>query len=564
MPGDSVSIPGEFDMLSAKPNYSNRSLLAGAGWKAMVVAGCVAALGAGKATAQNCSDINPAEFKKVVLASGLDSPMKMAIAKDGRVFWNQRSGKIRMVKPGSTTPVDLTTITVKNGSNNEDGVLGIALDPKFDANNYLYVFYSASTQAGYKISRFTLNGEALGNEKVLLTIPHAYPNGSSLVIHGAGGMAFDPSGNLLVGTGDLQVTNGTGGPTPTDQNSADFDAQKTSANSNNLLGKILRIKPTEAGGYTIPAGNLFPEGTAKTLPEIYGMGVRNPFTMTVDPKTGDAYFGEVGPDGTGGTIPSQDEVNQMKAAGNFGWPYLTGDNQAYPGFSATSLVNNSKNNTGIAQLPAPVKSLFWMGMNKSWPIDGYTPKNKNVGGRCIKVGGFYRYNAAGTNPARLPPYFDNGLFVANHNQTDSADGIRFFKLGESGELSAIKVFQNTSRLPMAFEIGPDGVLYMVEWGKDNGHWFNQGDGRILRIDYTGTCSTVGLKSAAAFEASGLGKTRTIYPGSSIEFPTWAVAVDLFDLAGNKVSSIRKAPGASNNLVPMPHQDAILLAKFKGE
>ena len=530
-------------------------------WKSLALAaGLMAA--ALPARAQNCGDIATTDFKKTVLASGLDSPMKLAIAKDGRVFWNQRSGAIRMLKVGSATPVTLTTITVNNGANNEDGVLGIALDPQFESNNYLYSFYSPSPAAGYKISRFTLAGETLGSEKVLLTIPHPYPGGSSLIIHGAGGMAFDKDGNLLVGTGDLMVTNGTGGPTPTDANSSNFDAQKTSANSNSFLGKILRIHPTDAGGYTVPAGNLFAAGTAKTLPEIYAMGMRNPFTLTTDPKTGYAYVGEVGPDGTGGTIPSQDEVNQIKAAGNFGWPYLTGDNQAYPGFSADKLTNNSKNNTGINDLPAPVKSLFWMGMTKSSPINGFFPKSQNVGSRCIKVGGFYRFNGAGTNPARLPPYFDGGLFVANHNQFDSGEAVRFFKLSDAGELSAIKVFQTNARLPMSFEIAPDGVLYGVEWGTDNGHWFNQKDGRILKIEYTGTCSSTGIV-AGGKAAGAFGKLQTVFPGRSLEFPSGAVSVDLYDLGGKKVLNLHK-PASGGNLLPVPHQEGILLAKFRGE
>jgi glucose/arabinose dehydrogenase len=550
-------------MGNAKKTSNRLHRSAAPGWKTLLAAAAVCA-GAAPVMAQNCTDINPSDYKKVVLASGLDSPMKLAIAKDGRVFFNQRSGKIRMIKPGDPKVVDLLTIKVQNGGSNEDGLLGIALDPKFESNQFLYAFYAASTTSDYKISRFTLTGETLGNEKVLLSIPHPYTPTGDVIIHGAGGMAFDPSGNLLVGTGDLMITTGSGAPTPTNQNQVNYDAGKTSANSNSLLGKILRIKPTDAGGYTIPNGNLFPPGTAKTLPEIYAMGARNPFTITVDPQTGWAYFGEVGPDGTGGPIPSQDEVNQIKAAGNFGWPYLTGDNQAYTGFSADKPVNNSKNNTGITDLPAPTKSLFWMGMMNSWPIDGFVPKNKNVGGRCIKIGGFYRFNPAGTNPARLPPYFDNGLFVANHNQIDSADGIRFFKLNETGGLAAIKVFQNTSRLPMAFEIGPDGVLYMVEWGKDNGHWFNQVDGRILRIDYTGNCSSTGIVNREIPEARSFGKVQSIYPGQVLEYPSGAVSADIYDLSGKKIFNLRKDQVSQTDIHMLTHQDGILLAKFRGE
>src|SRR5256885_14651820 len=75
-----------------------------------------------------------------------------------------------------------------------------------------------------------------------------------------------------------------------------WDAQKSSANTNDLRGKIIRIHPEPDGAYTIPEGNLFPKGTAKTRPEIYTMGSRNPYRISVDQHTGFLYWGEVGPD----------------------------------------------------------------------------------------------------------------------------------------------------------------------------------------------------------------------------------------------------------------------------
>jgi hypothetical protein len=229
----------------------------------------------------------------------------------------------------------------------------------------------------------------------------------------------------------------------------------------------------------------------------------------------------------------------MKTSGNFGWPYLTGDNQAYPGFSADNLVNNSKNNTGINQLPAPTKALFYMAMTKSWPINGFFPKSTTVGSRCIKVGGFYRFNPSGTNPARLPPYFDGGLFVANHNQFDSTEAVRFFKLDDAGALTAIKVFQNTGRLPMAFEVGPDGVLYGVEWGRDNGHWFNQKDGRIVRFDYTGACSTTRIVRGLPAIRNGVRSLQTLAAGQAMDFPAWSNRAELYDLQGVKQADVRR-------------------------
>jgi cytochrome c len=113
---------------------------------------------------------------------------------------------------------------------------------------------------------------------------------------------FGPDGCLYISTGDnTNPFNDSEGYAPIDErpDRGPWDAQKSSANTNDLRGKILRIKPTSEGGYTIPEGNLFPKGTPKTLPEIFAMGFRNPWRFNIDPKTGYVYVGDVGPDAGG-------------------------------------------------------------------------------------------------------------------------------------------------------------------------------------------------------------------------------------------------------------------------
>jgi cytochrome c len=512
-----------------------------------LAAGALAFCLPGTVSAQSCTDITASDFKKVPLATGLESPLKMNIAADGRIFFIERSGAVMLLKPGSGTPIKLLGIAVADGTQNEDGVLGIALDPHFASNNWIYIYHTLANPMGYRISRYTLVGDALdaASEKVVMKWNHLFTGYGNLIIHGAGAIAFDPAGNLLISTGDLSHT--TDGPTqsPVVENSSNgvYDAQRTSSNTNSYFGKILRITPKDDGTYSVPAGNLFAAGTAQTLPEIYAMGVRNPFTLTIDPKTGWAYSGEVGPDGSDGAIPSQDEVNQIKAAGNFGWPYLTGDNQAYADvngakFNPAALVNNSKNNTGMKTLPDPVKSLFWYGYNKSWPIDGVKP---NSGNRCIKVGAFYRYNPAGTNPKRLPPAMDNGFFMANHNDNEV---LRFFKLDDAGALTSIKTVISGLGRPISAEVGPDGALYVMEWGGDNGHWFNQKNGILSRVDYTGSCSTTSLAPrflGSAFKGRSM---AALTPGAQIPYPDWATHVSLYDLKG--VKRFSAAVGQSGN------------------
>ncbi len=104
---------------------------------------------------------------------------------------------------------------------------------------------------------------------------------------------------------------------------------------------------------------------------------------------------------------------------------------------------------------------------------------------------------------------------------------------------------------------------MVEWGRDNGHWFIQGDGRILRIEYTGACSTTGIEGVKRYLAPAFAKMRPIYPGQSIVFPNGAASVDIYDLSGKKIMNIRKTEGM-DEIHSIAHQDGMLLAKFKVE
>ena len=117
--------------------------------------------------------------------------------------------------------------------------------------------------------------------------------------HVGGNIDFDGAGNLLLSTGDDTNPFESDGYTPIDdrpnRNPA-FDARRSAGNTNDLRGKILRIRPKDGGGYTIPQGNLFRQGTAKTKPEIYVMGLRNPFRFAINRTTNDIYVGDYSPD----------------------------------------------------------------------------------------------------------------------------------------------------------------------------------------------------------------------------------------------------------------------------
>ncbi len=266
-------------------------------------------------------------------------PMELAVAKDGRVFWAERKGVVKMWTPATKTTTVIATIPVFDGL--EEGMLGITLDPNFLKNGWIYLNHSLTEtyndgqgKAGkIRVSRYTLKGATLdlASEKVIFDNPVQREQ----CCHVGGSLAFDAKGNLYISVGDNTNPFDSDGFSPNDPRPGRYpwDAQRSAANANSLGGKILRIKPRAEGGYDIPAGNLFKPGTPGTRPEVYVMGNRNPFRISVDQKTGYLYWGEVGPD-SGSNNPQRgpaghDEVNQARGPGFFGWPYFVGDNKPY-------------------------------------------------------------------------------------------------------------------------------------------------------------------------------------------------------------------------------------------
>ena len=290
------------------------------------------------------------------------------------------------------------TIPVHRG--NENGLLGIALDPDFASNRHLYLFYSAPTPEEQHISRFTLDATTgnidMASERLLLAFPHQ----RIICCHSSGSLAFGPAGDLFISTGDDTEHAASNGFAPLDDRLHDevdspnldakhaFDSRRTSGNTNDLRGKILRIRPLANPGttpgvnstYTVPPGNLFDEAVDianRTRPEIYTMGHRNPFRITVDQETGYVYNGEVGPDANNDNLAARgprgyDEINQIRSAGNMGWPFCIANNKPYVDFTfpsgpsgapfdcAGGPTNDSAWNTGLSQVP-PARSamLYW-------------------------------------------------------------------------------------------------------------------------------------------------------------------------------------------------------------
>ena len=436
--------------------------------------------------AGDCGATVESEFRRVVLDDDIRNPMSLDVANDGRVFFIQRSGEIKIYNPASQQTVTALSMSVYVG--HESGGLGIALDPNFDANQWLYVMYSPPDPASeHRVSRFTVNGDTINSnsEVVLLRIPMQRAE----CCHQAGSLAFDPDGNLLISTGDNVNPFASDGYAPIDERPgrAAWDAQGTAGNTNDLRGKILRITPQPAGPYTIPTGNLF-TSPAEGKPEIYVMGCRNPFRMTVDPATGWVYFGDVGPDANSENpqrgVRGYDEFNRVTSAGNFGWPFCIGNNHEYNDynfatqtssglFNCAAPNNDSPNNTGANTPPASKPPLIWY----PYSTTNLFPE-LGGGGRTGCAGPLYRFDPYSASTIKFPPYYDGTLFVFDF----SRHWIQTVKFDDSNGVLKIDSFLPNLSLkrPIELEAGPDGALYLLEYG-DGG----QDGAQLSRIEYLG-------------------------------------------------------------------------------
>ena len=425
-------------------------------------------------------------FEKKTIASNLVQPMELAITPGGTIFMIEIGGTIKHLDPntGEIQIVGKLEVTTQQ----ENGLIGLALDPKFEDNGWIYLQYSPPDYSGQHVSRFEFKNGKLQThtEKILLK----YEEQRRECCHHAGSLEFGPDGNLYIGTGDnTNPFNDSQGYAPIDQRDGrgPWDAQRTSANSKNFNGKILRIRPEPDGSYSIPDGNLFPKDGSKGHPEIYVMGCRNPWRINVDSRTGFLYWGDVGPDaGQDGPRGSRgyDEINQARTAGNFGWPYFIGNNYAYHmvNFSSGEIgsqqnpdhpINLSVNNSGSKELPPAVPAMIYYPGVKTdqFPALG-------SGGRTACAGPVYYFDDHQKTDTKFPAYFDSTLFAFEW----SRNMIHAVHLSQDGNLEKVERFLPEIPFirPIDLQFDAGGSLYVIEYGET---WGVNPDAKLVRIDY---------------------------------------------------------------------------------
>ncbi len=453
-------------------------------------------------------------FHKVVLDADRDldgdgqvddvvvDPLEIAVAPDGRVLFIERAGVVKIWKPDTKATVVAGKLEVFKEL--EDGLLGIALDPGFARNGWVYLFHSEPATRQVEgvgkmgdnlVSRFQLTGDTLdlSSRKEMLRIPTQREQ----CCHSAGSLDFDAEGNLYAATGDNTHPGESDGFTPVDERDGrgPWNALKSAANANDLRGKILRVHPEPDGTATIPKGNLFPPGTPNTRPEIYVMGNRNPWRIAVDRRSGFLYWGEVGPD-AGGPDEQRgpagfDEINQARAAGNFGWPLVIADNKPYRRHDFASRtngeawdplkpLNESRHNTGPKELPPAQPAFIW------YPYSASTrfPAVKD-GGRTACAGPVYHFDETLVSPTKLPREFDRTLFIHEWSRNwiiaVHLDEENRIAKKPDGSLHMERFCTNmTFMRPTDLAIGPDGCLYVLENGSA---WVGNKDTQLVRIEH---------------------------------------------------------------------------------
>lgn len=442
-------------------------------------------------------------FVKTPLLDGglLFEPTEMAILPNLDILVAQRRGELLLYNQATSELRQVARLPVYYRTevpnvNAEEGLLGMALDPDFGKNNFLYLFYSPLDTSVNRLSRFEYNDGKLNlaSEKIILQ----FYSQRDICCHTGGSIAFGGDGLLYLSTGDNSTPFNQPDPSPyknqgfspTDGRLGfeQYDARRSSGNTNDLRGKILRIKVLADGSYDIPEGNLF-AGQEKTRPEIYVMGNRNPYRISVDPKTNFLYWGEIGPDANEDMMHTRgprgyDEINQARNAGFFGWPFFIGANFPYRSFDYQTgesgelfdperPENTSPNNTGLNVLPPAQPAFIWYpyAASPDFPQVG-------TGGRNAMAGPVYYVNRF-PKTTRYPDYYDGKLFIY-----DWVRGwIKAVTMQPGGDFDRLEPFMEgeTFASPIDMEVGPDGKLYILEYGR--GWYSKNSDAGIARIDY---------------------------------------------------------------------------------
>ncbi|HXU80239.1 MAG TPA: PQQ-dependent sugar dehydrogenase, partial [Polyangia bacterium] len=366
----------------------------------------------------------PSGFTDVQLASGLNNPTLMEIAPDGRIFVSEQGGKLRVIKNGALLSTPFVTVSVS--TTGERGLLGIAFDPNFATEKWVYVYYTSPSGPHNKVSRFMVSSSnpdvaAAGSEQTLFDLPATL---ASSGFHNGGSIHFGKDGKLYISVGESTVGS-------------------RAQDMNTTMGKVLRINKDG----TIPSDNPFFGSTSGNNRAIYAKGFRNPFSFAVQPGTGRIFVNDVGAN-------SQEEIDDLKAGANYGWPSSEGNSNT-SGFTA--------------------------------PIHAYSHSQG-----CAITGGSFYNPASPTFPASMVGDYFFGDFCHN-------DIRRLHPANNS-----VTTFATGLNKPTDIKVGADGVLYYLQRGNGSVRKINSTSNPLPVIADQPDDVTVPVGESATFSVSATG------------------------------------------------------------
>ncbi len=484
---------------------------------------------------------------RAFLSRAPKNPMALGVSTAGDVYWAERTGEVRRYDAKTGLVKDALVLAVDTG--HESGLLGLALDPSFAENGYVYLYYSLPLEEPLPLdappgknvlARFTASKDGAldpASRVELLVVPS-----ERLCCHEGGGLAFAPDGTLFLSVGDNTNPFGSSGAAPLDGRAGHetYDARRTAPNPFDLRGKILRIAPD--GG--IPPGNLFPESGELGRPEIYTLGNRNPFRLAVDPRNGALYWGEIGPDALEDSSlgpRGYDEIDRATAPGNFGWPYCIADGLAYSDFDFTTSVVGAP--FDCAGTEPSLLAYDYDTVSYDALGDGYDDTGMLVG-RAAMAGAVYR--SSEDAPNALPARFQGALLMTDWTR----DVIAAVTFDGDGALTGVeRPFPGEAfHRPIDIEVTPDGAVYVLEYG--SAFWGDNPDAAISRLEFGTALSPVAtLGASPTFGASPL-TVELSAAGSHVNGDGETLVEYLWDLdgdgaadaTGERVSHVFEEPG----------------------
>lgn len=483
-------------------------------------------------------------FVKDVLVSGLNEPMELEIFDGDKVLFTQRGGELRLYDPENGLR---TVAKIDVNTTFEDGLMGMAKDPNYDKNHWIYLYYApAGEEWVNNLSRFVYIADSLllDSEKIMLQVPVQRKS----CCHTGGSIEFGPDGNLFLSTGDntspfnneeLTYNSDGYGPMNNLPEWTNYDARRSSANTQDLRGKVLRIKPNADGTYSIPDGNLFPKDGSKGRPEIFVMGCRNPYRISIDQKTGILYYGDVGPDANEDSKRGPrgyDEVNQVKQPGFFGWPLFIANNKPYARYDYKTgeigekydperPINDSPNNTGMRELPPAQPPIIYYPYAETKEFEGM-----GTGGRNAMAGPVYYSYMYKSSRYKLSSYYDGKFFFYDWIR----DWIKVATFDENNNYLYHEPFLPSFKFSNIIDlnISEEGVIYILEYGEN---WFSKNkDATLSRILYSEANKIPVAKMEVDTEYGSAPLTVNFNAEKSYDFDeddqlsyTWEIAGEVF-------------------------------------